>query len=822
MASPADPFEITDDPVSSPAEGAESPPARRAVASTAHLEGLNDEQRLAVIHQGGPLLVLAGAGTGKTRVLTTRIAHLLITGRARPSQVLAVTFTNKAAREMLDRVASLIGGAADGMWLGTFHAIGVRVLRRHAELVGLKSNFTILDTDDQTRLIKQLLQAEGIDDKKWPARVLSGIIQRWKDRALTPDKVSGEDAGEFANGRAADIYRQYQERLAEVNAVDFGDLVMHCVTLWQKHPDVLAQYHRRFRHILVDEYQDTNVAQYLWLRLLAQGTQDVCCVGDDDQSIYGWRGAEVGNILRFEKDFPGATIVRLERNYRSTPHILAAASHLIAHNEGRLGKTLWTEMKEGERISLRGVWDGDEEARTIGEEIEALQRDKHALSQIAILVRAGFQTREFEERFITMGLPYRVIGGPRFYERQEIRDAMAYCRVTVQPDDDLAFERIYNTPRRGLGELALRTLRLIQRAQKVSLFEATRRALETDELKGRQRKSLGDLIRSFDRWRAMLDGMNHVEVVETMLDESGYTDMLRARPLARGRGPAREPEGAHQRAAGIRHPARLPRARGAADRQCRASRQRHGERHDPARRQGPGVRHRVPAGLGGRPVPQPARARRQGRGRARGGAAAGLCRADARAQAGLCLLRRQPARLQPVAGRHPVALPARTADRPAGREQRRRPLRHLFRRPSRRPARPGERLRLRKPGRHDGPGARAGATRRSTTAAPSRATRSISASASGCSTRSSAMAASSRSTATSSTSSSRRPARRRSWTASSRRRERWKASFVRPAIERLPWEEALEHLTEDGFVVTSREISRDGPWRIEIFGEAQG
>jgi DNA helicase-2/ATP-dependent DNA helicase PcrA len=532
MAPPADPFEITDDPVP-----VQESPARRPVASIAHLEGLNDEQRKAVVHEDGPLLVLAGAGTGKTRVLTTRIAHLLITGRTRPSQVLAVTFTNKAAREMLERVGGLVGAAADGMWLGTFHSVGVRILRRHAELVGLKSNFTILDTDDQTRLIKQLLQAEGIDDKKWPARVLSGIIQRWKDRALAPDKVANDDAGEFANGKAAEIYRQYQVRLAEVNAVDFGDLVMLCVSLWQQHPDVLAQYHGRFRHILVDEYQDTNVAQYLWLRLLAQGTRDVCCVGDDDQSIYGWRGAEVGNILRFEKDFPGAEIVRLERNYRSTPHILAAASHLIAHNEGRLGKTLWTDRREGERISLRGVWDGDEEARTIGEEIEALQRDRHPLGQIAILVRAGFQTREFEERFITLGLPYRVIGGPRFYERQEIRDALAYCRVTVQPDDDLAFERIYNTPRRGLGESALRTLRLIQRAQKVSLFEATRRALETDELKARPRKALGDLVRSFDRWRAMLDGMSHVEVVETLLDESGYTDMLRLdrSPEAEGR-----------------------------------------------------------------------------------------------------------------------------------------------------------------------------------------------------------------------------------------------------------------------------------------------
>ena len=532
MAPPADPFEITDEPVPTP-----ETPARRAVAPMTHLEGLNEEQRKAVVHEDGPLLVLAGAGTGKTRVLTTRIAHLLITGRTRPSQVLAVTFTNKAAREMLDRVAQLIGASADGMWLGTFHSMGVRILRRHAELVGLKSNFTILDTDDQTRLVKQLLQAEGIDDKKWPARVLAGIIQRWKDRALTPDKVAADDAGDLANGRAVDIYRLYQTRLAEVNAVDFGDLLMHCVSLWQQHPDVLEQYHRRFRHILVDEYQDTNVAQYLWLRLLAQGTRDVCCVGDDDQSIYGWRGAEVGNILRFERDFPGAEIVRLERNYRSTPHILAAASHLISHNEGRLGKTLWTDLREGERISLRGVWDGDEEARTIGEEIEALQRDKHPLGQIAILVRAGFQTREFEERFITLGLPYRVIGGPRFYERQEIRDALAYCRVTVQADDDLAFERIYNTPRRGLGESALRTLRLVQRAQKVSLFEAARRAIETDELKARPRKVLGDLVRSFERWRGMLDGMNHVEVVETMLDESGYTDMLRAdrSPEAEGR-----------------------------------------------------------------------------------------------------------------------------------------------------------------------------------------------------------------------------------------------------------------------------------------------
>jgi DNA helicase-2/ATP-dependent DNA helicase PcrA len=512
------------------------PPGLPVGASMTHLDGLNQTQREAVEHTEGPLLVLAGAGTGKTKVLTTRIAHILITRRAFPSQILAVTFTNKAAREMLDRVGNTIGQAADGLWLGTFHSIGVRILRRHAELVGLRSNFTILDTDDQVRLIKQLLEAEGIDDKKFPARILSGIIQRWKDRALTPDKVSSsDDSTEFADGRAVEIYRQYQERLRAVNAADFGDLVMLCVTLFQQHADVLADYHRRFRYILVDEYQDTNVAQYLWLRLLAQGVgkgeagddvrRNICCVGDDDQSIYGWRGAEVGNILRFEKDFPGATIVRLERNYRSTPHILAAASHLIAHNEGRLGKTLWTDISDGEKIRLRGIWDGDEEARVVGEEVEALQREKHPLREIAILVRAAFQTREFEERFMTLGVPYRVIGGPRFYERQEIRDALAYLRVVAQSDDDLAFERIYNVPKRGLGDSTLKVLRSIQKTQRVSLFEASRRALETDELRPQARKTLGDLVRNFVRWHTMLDGMTHIEVAETVLDESGYTEM---------------------------------------------------------------------------------------------------------------------------------------------------------------------------------------------------------------------------------------------------------------------------------------------------------
>ncbi|MED6311050.1 MAG: UvrD-helicase domain-containing protein, partial [Pseudomonadota bacterium] len=414
-----------------------------------HLDSLNEGQRAAVEALDGPVLVFAGAGTGKTRVLTTRLAHLLHQGRARPYQVLAVTFTNKAAREMRDRVEQQIGGAVEGLWLGTFHALGARILRRHAEIVGLRQDFTILDADDQVRLLKQHLQAENIDEKRWPARALSGMIQRWKDKGLTPDKVSAGDAGDFANGRAVKLYADYQERLQTLNAADFGDLLLHCLTVFTEAEDVLKDYQSLFRYILVDEYQDTNVAQYLWLRLLAQEQKNICCVGDDDQSIYGWRGAEIGNILKFEKDFPGAKVVRLERNYRSTPQILAAASGLIANNEGRLGKTLWTEAKQGEKLAVRGVWDGEAEARAVGEEVEALHTNGTSLDEIAVLVRAGFQTREFEERFITLGVPYRVVGGPRFYEREEIRDAIAYFRVVRQPDDDLAFERIINKPTRG-------------------------------------------------------------------------------------------------------------------------------------------------------------------------------------------------------------------------------------------------------------------------------------------------------------------------------------------------------------------------------------
>ena len=502
------------------AAGNAPPPARPP-----YLANLNPAQLSAVEALDGPVLVLAGAGTGKTRVLTTRLAHILISGRAWPGQVLAVTFTNKAAREMRERVSALIGQATDDLWIGTFHAMGARILRRHAELAGLKSNFTILDADDQLRLIKQVMEAENIDTSKWTPRILLGIVQRWKDRGLTPDKVPAAEAGEFAMGRAVELYRDYQSRLLTLNACDFGDLLLGCLELFAREPDLLAEYQRRFRYILVDEYQDTNVAQYLWLRLLAQGQKNICCVGDDDQSIYSWRGAEIGNILRFETDFPGAAIVRLEQNYRSTPNILAAASGLIANNAGRLGKTLWTDREAGEKILVRGVWDGEAEARAVADEIEALQRGGQQLDDIAVLVRAGFQMREFEERFITLGMPYRVVGGPRFYERREIRDAIAYLRVINQPDDGLAFERIVNTPRRGIGDTTMQAVHRLARAQVISLTEAARRLVETDELRPQARRAIAGLLADFDRWRKMAADDSHVTLAELVLDESGYTEM---------------------------------------------------------------------------------------------------------------------------------------------------------------------------------------------------------------------------------------------------------------------------------------------------------
>jgi len=560
-----------------------------------YIAGLNPEQTEAVLTTEGSLLVLAGAGTGKTRVLTTRIAHILYSKLAWPSQILAVTFTNKAAREMKSRIGLMVGDVVEGMpWLGTFHSICVKILRRHAELVGLKSGFTILDTDDQVRLLKQLIQAENIDDKRWPARQLAGLIDGWKNKAQGPDDISEGEARAFANGQGRELYRAYQERLKILNACDFGDLLVECIRLLRENPDVLAEYHQRFKYILVDEYQDTNVAQYLWLRLLAQprsgltqpasqalrrggsappdassassnryqsanggeeppvgsaapprseaiedgdsvsakqtGSKylptNICCVGDDDQSIYGWRGAEVENILRFDKDFRDAKVIRLERNYRSTSHILAAASHLITQNEGRLGKTLFTDESDPDeaKVKVAAGWDSEEEARAIGEEIEALQTKGHALNEIAILMRASFQMREFEDRFVSLGLNYRVIGGPRFYERMEIRDAMAYFRVVCQPADDLAFERIVNTPKRGIGDATVKIIRDHARARRIPMLQATNELTETEELKPKQRATLKTLALNFARWADLIDTTKHTDLAEMILDESGYTE----------------------------------------------------------------------------------------------------------------------------------------------------------------------------------------------------------------------------------------------------------------------------------------------------------
>ncbi len=514
-----------------------------------HLARLNPEQRMAVETLEGPVLVLAGAGTGKTRVLTTRFAHILLTGRASPGQILAVTFTNKAAREMRERVAAILGRPVEGLWLGTFHALAARLLRRHASLAGLQANFTILDADDQLRLLKQVMEAERIDAKRWPPPLLMNQIQRWKDRGEGPARVMPAAAGDLAGGRMLALYGAYQARLKALNATDFGDLLLHVTDILRENPDVLAQYHRQFRYLLVDEYQDTNVVQYLWLRLLAQAGRNICCVGDDDQSIYSWRGAEVENILRFEKDFPGARVIRLERNYRSTAPILAAASGLIAHNAGRLGKTLrpgggdrapasgGKKAGGGENVTVLSLWDSEEEARAVGERIEALQRSGESLAEMAILVRAGFQTRAFEERLIGLGIPYRVIGGLRFYERAEIRDAIAYARLLVQPGDDLAFERVINVPRRGVGAVALRALHERAQAEDVPLTAAASALLAAGTLRGRAGEGVRGLLAHLALWRERLAGEGHVATMRAVLDEGGYTDMLRAdkSPEAPGR-----------------------------------------------------------------------------------------------------------------------------------------------------------------------------------------------------------------------------------------------------------------------------------------------
>ncbi|MFN5819839.1 MAG: ATP-dependent helicase, partial [Novosphingobium sp.] len=501
------------------------------------LGGLNAPQREAVRATEGPVLMLAGAGTGKTAALTARLAHIIRSRLAWPSEILCVTFTNKAAREMKERVGHLVGPAVEGMpWLGTFHAIAAKMLRRHAELAGLQNNYSIIDTDDQLRVLKQLIQAEGLDDKRWPARQLAQCIDRWKNKGLRPEDLDALENESYANGQGQKFYRLYQDRLKTLNACDFGDLLLHVVTILRSYPEVLEQYRQRFKYIMVDEYQDTNQIQYLWLRLLAQPRHNICVVGDDDQSIYSWRGAEVANILKFEKDFPGAKIIKLEQNYRSTPDILAAASGLIDANSQRLGKTLWTERNGGDKVRVIGVWDAPEEARRVGEELERLEREGASLNQAAILVRAQFQTREFEDRFIAIGLNYKIIGGFRFYERAEVRDALAYLRLIAQPSDDLAFERIYNTPKRGLGDKTLEKLHRHARARGVPLSLAAVEIADSDELPARARNTLISFMRDVARWRDLAKTASPSELVRTLLDESGYTAALQAEKTAESAG----------------------------------------------------------------------------------------------------------------------------------------------------------------------------------------------------------------------------------------------------------------------------------------------
>jgi DNA helicase-2/ATP-dependent DNA helicase PcrA len=521
-------FAVTDSSLSAPPEAPEAP---------AWLDGLNPPQKQAVLTTEGPVLMLAGAGTGKTAALTARLAYLIRTRLAWPSEILCVTFTNKAAREMRHRVGQLIGDAVEGMpWLGTFHSICARMLRRHAELVGLQSNYTIIDTDDQLRLLKQLINDNDLDEKRWPARQLAGLIDRWKNRGLNPEELDAAENEAYANGKGQTMYAAYQARLKALNACDFGDLMLHMLNIFRRERDILESYQNRFKYVLVDEYQDTNAVQYLWLRLLAQTRKNICVVGDDDQSIYSWRGAEVANILRFEKDFPGAAVIRLEQNYRSTPQILAAASGLIATNSGRLGKTLWTELPAGEKVRVIGVWDAPEEARRVGEEIERLEREGLALEQIAILVRAQYQTREFEDRFIQIGLNYRIVGGFRFYERAEIRDALAYLRLIAQPADDLAFERIHNQPKRGLGAKALEAMHRHARATGQPLAAAALQLADTDELPARSRATVANLMAGFLRWRAMAETVTPAELLRTVLEETGYTAMLAAERSAESAG----------------------------------------------------------------------------------------------------------------------------------------------------------------------------------------------------------------------------------------------------------------------------------------------
>ena len=491
------------------------------------LKELNNEQRSAVLNTEGPTLVVAGAGSGKTKVLTSRLAHILNEKKAWPNQILCVTFTNKAAKEMRDRVLKNLDGKLNSLsWLGTFHAISVKFLRRHAGAVGLKSNFTILDTEDQKKLIRNISKAENIDAKKISPQFILALIDQWKNKGLLPDEVKPSRKNIFEN-QILKVYKIYQNKIRDLNSCDFGDLIMYCVKLFEKNPDIRKIYSNNFKYILVDEYQDTNFIQNKWLNLIVNDDKNICCVGDDDQSIYSWRGAEIKNFLGFDKVYPNCKIFRLEQNYRSTKNILNIASFLISHNKDRLGKKLWTESDQGNLVKLNCYKNGKEEARSVGNIIEENIKENNSLNDIAILVRAIYQTREFEERFLKIGINYRIIGGIKFYERAEVKDAVCYLRIVSQKFDDLAFERMLNTPKRGLGDATLKQLHEYSSKNKICLEDSARKLLEINHFKPKVKLLMKQILDLIDKWRSDLKKNKHYDLLKIILDESGYSAMLK-------------------------------------------------------------------------------------------------------------------------------------------------------------------------------------------------------------------------------------------------------------------------------------------------------
>ena len=494
-----------------------------------YLNNLNKAQKEAVLHLDGPLLIVAGAGSGKTKVLTSRIAHIIKEKKAFPNQILSVTFTNKAAKEMQTRVSKMLGSAATGLsWLGTFHSICAKILRKHASAANLNSNFTIIDTDDQTRLIKNICKSENIDIKQLAPRFILAIIDRWKNKGCYPSDViiNNKDVYEKT---ILPLYKIYQQKLTDLNSCDFGDLILHTVKILENYPDIRQIYTTNFKYILVDEYQDTNFIQSKWLNLLSEKTRNLCCVGDDDQSIYSWRGAEIKNFLEFDQVYKNTKVIRLEQNYRSSQNILSVASNLIANNQNRVGKTLISNMEEGDLIKLNCFKNGKDEAVGISDEIEKNLKKKYSFNQMAILVRAIFQTREFEERFLKIGMPYRILGGTKFYERAEIKDCVAYLRLIHQGKDDLAFERIVNNPKRSIGDTTLKTVHEFGKEHNLSLENSSIKMIEQNLIKPKTKIGLSFFLNALTKWRndLILKKVSHIKLLQTVLDESGYSSMLK-------------------------------------------------------------------------------------------------------------------------------------------------------------------------------------------------------------------------------------------------------------------------------------------------------